>query len=180
MRLLVGPIALLFTTAPMMSEANVQWCRFQPPMQAFSIRMPAEVTQSKRSTRTAAGLIETHVWSANLDATLLAVSITSLPDVATWFTSDDGLYQKTRESLMREFGAALGKVEKVKHGPFGQQIAYRIPPTAGAPAREGRALISVAKGTIVVINAIVSPSTEVSLDDLFRGLSMDRELAQVW
>ena len=170
--------AFLFVIAPKLTEAGADWREFQPPGQTFSIKMPAEITQSRRSTRTIIGSVNTDVWTASQGLTRLSVSRTHLPRLATWFTSTDGLYEKAVNKMMEELGGELGRIDDVERGPFERQIFYRVPAGNGRPLRSGRALIAVRDRTIVVINGLATPNEALSLDEFFKGLSTKQAIAR--
>jgi hypothetical protein len=170
--------AFLFVIAPKLTEAGADWREFQPPGQTFSIKMPAEITQSRRPTRTIIGSVNTDVWTASYGLTRLSVSRTHLPRLATWFTSTDGLYEKAVNKMLEELGAELGRIDEVERGPFERQIFYRVPAGNGRPLRSGRALIAVRDRTIVVINGLATPNEALSLDEFFKGLSTKQAIAR--
>jgi hypothetical protein len=92
--------------------------------------------------------------------------------MATWFTSDDGLYEKALDKMMEELGGELGRVEEIEHGPFERKIFYRIPARDGRPLRSGRALIAVQDRHIVVLNGVAPPGDTEHVERFFLGLSL--------
>ena len=171
-------IAFLFVIAPKLTEAGADWREFQPPGQTFSIKMPAEINQSRRSTSTIIGSVNTDVWTASQGLTRLSVSRTDLPRLATWFTSPDDLYEKAVNKMMEDLGAELDRIDEVELGPFERQIFYRVPAGNGRPLRSGRALVAVRDRTIVVINGLATPNEALSLDEFFKGLSTKQAIAR--
>jgi hypothetical protein len=157
--------------APNRTDADSGWREFQPPNQPFSIRMPAEILQSRRTSHTLIGSVKTDVWTSAIELGKLSVSITHLPRMATWFTSNDGLYEKALDKMMEELGAELGRVEEIDHGLFERKIFYRVPARDGHPLRSGRALIGLHDRRIVVLNGISPPDGAEQVERFFKGLS---------
>jgi hypothetical protein len=140
------------TTVPAMtvSAMNVAPTSATPSGSFLTAEFPADVEHSKDVRKTVVGDIEQSSATAKVGDASLSITASILPGFVIAVTTDDILYRKARNELLKTFSAESTSWKSCTHAGFGcRKLLYEAD-----DGRKGMARLYLHDGVLVVINAV--------------------------
>lgn len=169
---LLGPVCALVSVLSIVglsrAEAEAPWITVSPPDEPFSVQMPGKPERATALTDTIVGDL-TRVTYAFDEADLeCVVTRIDLPGVATFFMSDEALYENVREGFLeggdkteRSYG------DTVRGGVEGKRLEFTR--GDGGPEREVRAEFFLVADRMVTLMGVIPAGKSLSGLDRFLG-----------
>lgn len=134
--ILVGLIVLV----PHASAVESDWQTFTSREGGFTILMPGTPTFTMMTDHTVVGAVIENLYSMNTSAAIFSAEYTDLPGLATFFESDDDLYDDAKEGMLKRTGGKLISYYGIEEvGIKGKEIECEIPAAGKVPFKRLRA-----------------------------------------
>jgi hypothetical protein len=140
------------------SAMNVATTSAKPPGSFLSAEFPGDVEYSKDVRKTMVGDIEQSSASAKVGDASLSITASKLPGFVLALATDDILYRKARNELLKTFSAHSTSWRSCTHAGFAcRKLLYEAD-----DGHEGMARFYLHDGVLVVINAIYDEDADVA------------------
>ena len=134
--IMIGLIAL----APLAVAAEAEWRTFTSRAGGFTVLMPGIPTFTATTDHTVVGGVIENLYSLETSAATFSAEYTNLPGVATFFESDDDLYDDAKEGMLKRTGGKLISYFGIEQaGIKGKEIECEIPAAVKLPLQRLRA-----------------------------------------
>jgi hypothetical protein len=97
----------LLVLLPLAIAGEAEWRTFTSPEGGFSVLMPGTPTFTATTDHTVVGSVIENLYTLNMPGASYSVEYSDLPGVATFFESDDSLYDDAKEGMLQETGGKL-------------------------------------------------------------------------
>jgi len=134
--IVIGLIALV----PLAVAGEADWMTFTSKDGGFSVLMPGTPTFTATTDHTVVGAVIENLYSLETSSATFSAEYTDLPGVATFFESDDSLYDDAKEGLLKRTGGKLISYYGIEQaGITGKEIQCVIPAAGKLPLQRLRA-----------------------------------------
>ena len=134
--IIIGLIALV----PLAFTGEAEWRTFTSTKGDFTVLMPGTPTFTATTDHTVVGDVMENLYSLNTPAALFSAEYSDLPGVATFFESDNSLYDDAKEGLLKRTEGKLISYFGIEQGGIkGKEVECEIPAVGKLPARKLRA-----------------------------------------
>ncbi len=151
--MVIGLIAL----TPLAASGEAEWNTFTSQEGDFSVLMPAIPTFAATTDHTVVGSVIENLYTLNTSGASYSVEYSDLPGVATFFESDDSLYDDAKEGMLKRTGGKLISyfgIEQV--GIKGKEIECEIPAKGKLPIQRERARFLLKDKRLYVLNVTIA------------------------
>ena len=132
----LGLIALV----PLAAPGEADWRTFTSMTGGFTVLMPGTPTFTATTDHTVVGAVIENLYNLETPAATFSAEYTDLPGVATFFESDDDLYDDAREGMLKRTGGKLISYYGIEQaGIKGKEIECEIPSAGKLPLQRLRA-----------------------------------------
>lgn len=150
--IVVGLIALV----PLAAAGEADWRTFTSRAGGFTVLMPGTPTFTATTDHTVVGAVIENLYSLETPAASFSAEYSDLPGVATFFESDDSLYDDAKEGLLKRTGGRLISYYGIEQsGIRGKEIECEIPAAAHRPLRRERARFLLKDKRLYVLNITI-------------------------
>jgi hypothetical protein len=134
--IMIGLIALV----PFSVAGEVEWRTFTSPGGGFAVLMPGTPTFTATTDHTVVGSVIENLYNLETPAATFSAEFSDLPGVATFFESDDSLYDDAKEGMLKRTGGKLTSYFGIEQaGIKGKEVECEIPLGGKLPLRKLRA-----------------------------------------
>ena len=134
--LVIGLIALV----PLAAAGEADWRTFTSSAGGFTVLMPGTPTFTATTDHTVVGAVIENLYSLETPGATFSAEYTDLPGVATFFESDDDLYDDAKEGMLKRTGGKLISYYGIEQeGIRGKEIECEIPAAGKLPLQRLRA-----------------------------------------
>jgi len=130
----------LIALTPLVASAEAEWQVFTSKDGGFAVAMPGRPTFTAPTDHTVVGDVMENLYSLNTPTALFSAEYSDLPGVATFFESDDSLYDDAKEGLLKRTGGKLTSYYGIEQvGIKGKEVECEILAAGRAPVKRLRA-----------------------------------------
>ena len=134
--IVIGLIALV----PLAVAGEADWRTFTSRAGGFTILMPGTPTFTATTDHTVVGAVIENLYNLATPAATFSAEYSDLPGIATFFDSDDSIYDDAKEGLLKRTGGKLIKYFGIEQaGITGEEVECEIPAAGKLPLRRLRA-----------------------------------------
>ncbi|MDG2305076.1 MAG: hypothetical protein P8R42_10550 [Candidatus Binatia bacterium] len=162
---LLGPLFALVSVLSAVglshAEPEAPWITVSPPDEPFSVQMPGKPDRKTALTDTIVGDLTRVTFAFDEGGMELVVTRIDLPGVATFFMSDESLYQNVREGFLKgsdKTETSYGEAERA--GWEGRRLEFTR--RGGGPEREVRAEFFLVGDRMVTFMAVTPAGKSLS------------------
>lgn len=160
--IVIGLISLVPHAVP--GEAD--WETFTSTEGSFTVLMPGTPTFTATTDHTVVGAVMENLYTLDIPAAIFSAEYSDLPGVATFFESDDSLYDDAKEGLLKRTGGKLISYYGIEQvGIKGKEVECEIPAAGKLPLQRLKARFLL-KGKRLYVLSITIPGGEKD-DPLF-------------
>jgi len=169
-------VIYLIALVPVAIAGEAEWRTFTSTAGGFSVLMLRIPTFTATTDHTVVGAIIENLYTLNSSEASYSVEYSDLPGVATFFYSDDSLYDDAKEGLLKRTGGKLISyigIEQV--GIKGKEVECDIPAAGKLPLSKLKARFLLKDKRLYVLS-ITIPNGEKDDPLFFRYLDSFRIL----
>ena len=150
--IVIGLIALV----PLTLAGETGWRTFTSPEGGFTVLMPGRPTFAAATDHTVVGAVIENLFTLDTPGAAFSAEYSDLPGVATFFDSDNSLYDDAREGLLKRTGGKLIGYSGIEWaGIKGKEIECEIPAAGKAPIQRLRARFLLKDKRLYVLSVTI-------------------------
>ena len=149
-------VIYLIALVPVAIAGEAEWRTFTSTAGGFSVLMLRIPTFTATTDHTVVGAIIENLYTLNSSEASYSVEYSDLPGVATFFYSDDSLYDDAKEGLLKRTGGKLISYYGIEQaGIKGKEIHCEIPASGKQPSRKEIARFLLKDKRLYVLNITI-------------------------
>jgi len=154
-------VAALIGIQPLPVSGEAEWQTFTSRAGGFTVLMPGIPTFTATTAHTVVGAVIENLYSLETPGATFSVEYTDLPGVATFFESDDDLYDDAKEGMLKRTGGKLISYYGIEQvGITGKEIECEIPAAGKLPLQRLRASFLLKEKRLYVPSIIIPGGTK--------------------
>jgi hypothetical protein len=146
----------LIALVPLAFAGEAEWRTFTSTKGGFTVLMPGTPTFTATTDHTVVGAVIENLYNLETPAATFSAEYSDLPGVATFFESDDSLYDDAKEGMLKRTGGKLTSYFGIgQAGIKGKEVECEIPADGKLPARRLRARFLLKDKRLYVISITI-------------------------
>ncbi len=158
-------LVVLISLVSLAAAGEADWRTFTSPEGGFTVLMPGIPSFAATTDHTVVGAVIENLYSLKTPAATFSAEYSDLPGVATFFDSNDSIYEDAKKGLLKDAGGRLISYRGIEQaGIKGKELEWEIPSTGRHPLRRERSRFLLKDERLYVLNiAILGRKVDESL-----------------